>query len=657
MVFTRRDVNIPARCLLCIQCNCRTADAGCALSGGYMKKIIMLCVALLCCTGMYLFAQDSFFDDIDVAESTSTNEGTSFGSSGSGSGNSGTIDFSGFANLGIRMYPHKDLKRTEALPVFGINFKYSGARTELDSHFKCNALTIADYPLDLIDEFTVRAYLGDFVLSTGKMKLVWGRGDMIHVLDVFNANDFTDFTIPAYIDRRIAEPMVHLAYNAPIPLRLEAAWTPLMTPDRFSLKGAWVPPQITEIKRNAKASLNEAISNPRISQTFNESALQKALHAPISKELKNITSRVPTSITIDMKDIVAKLDEAALLNGINPLVKGMVKKLLTNLAKQKITVSITEIANKILPPKPDGSPYTEAEIKTLLAGEPFLTEVTTRIAKEIAGTAQKAETELVSSLKKAGAVIENFQFDECAKIGMNAFMPDMHQIKYGQYGLRLSGSAGAVDMACQYYYGHYKTPSINVEKMITYAMEGKNIRECVYYDPVHIFGADLGAAIAMFNFKSEAAYYMTEDFKGTDPAVHNNSLQWVLGFDVDIPLNNLNLNVQNIGSHIIGFKNVRQNNQDGKMDMDWNTAEKSTNNKLVFNVSDSWLHETLTDSVTVIWGIEHNDVVVMPKIKYKIKDEFYVEGTGAYIYAKDKKSEFASWKNNHFAQVSFEYKF
>ena len=623
-----------------------------------MKKIIMLCAALFCCTGMYLFAQDSFFDDADTVESTSTNEGTSFGSSGSGSGNSGTIDFSGFANLGIRMYPHKDLKRTEAIPVFGISFKYSGARTELDSHFKCNALTIADYPLDLIDEFTVRAYLGSFVLSTGKMKLVWGRGDMLHVLDVFNANDFTDFTIPAYIDRRIAEPMVHLAYNAPIPLRLEAAWTPLMTPDRFSLKGAWVPPQITEIKRNAKASLNEVVSNPRIAQTFNENALQKALHDPISKELKNITSHIPTSITIDMKDIVAKLDGAALLGNItNPTAQQIIQKLLTNLAKQKITVSITEIANKILPPKPDGSPYTEAEIKTLLAGEPFLTKVTTGIAKEIAGTVQKAEAELLSSLKKAGAVIENFQFDECAKIGMNAFMPDMHQIKYGQYGLRLSGSAGPVDMACQYYYGHYKTPSINVEKMITYAMEGKNIRECVYYDPVHIFGADLGAAIAMFNFKSEAAYYMTEDFKGTDPAVHNNSLQWVLGFDVDIPLNNLNLNVQNIGSHIIGFKNVRQNNQDGKMDMDWNTAKKSTNNKLAFNVSDSWLHETLTDSVTVIWGIEHNDVVVMPKIKYKIKDEFYIEGAGAYIYAKDKKSEFSSWKNNHFAQVSFEYKF
>ena len=129
------------------------------------------------------------------------------------------------------------------------------------------------------------------------------------------------------------------------------------------------------------------------------------------------------------------------------------------------------------------------------------------------------------------------------------------------------------------------------------------------------------------------------------------------GFDVDIPLNNINLNVQNIGSYILGFKNVKENNKNGFIDMDWNKAEKASNNKLVVNISDSWLHENLTDSITIIWGIEHNDAVIMPKIKYRIKDEFYVEGTGAYIYAKDKKSEFASWKNNHFVQLSFEYHF
>ena len=240
---------------------------------------------------------------------------------------------------------------------------------------------------------------------------------------------------------------------------------------------------------------------------------------------------------------------------------------------------------------------------------------------------------------------------------MNAFLPDMHNIKYGQYGIRLSGSAGSVDMAGQYYFGHYKTPSIDVDAMIANALAGKSLADCVHYDPVHIFGIDFGTAIAMFNLKSELAYYMTYDFKGTDPAVHNNSIQWVMGFDVDIPLNNININIQNLGAMKLGFKRVKENHENGKFDMDWNTAEKSTNNKLIVNISDSWLHENLTDSVTCIWGIEHNDFVVMPKLRYRIKDELYVEGTGAYIYAANKKSEFSNWKNNHFVQATLEYRF
>ena len=357
-----------------------------------------------------------------------------------------------------------------------------------------------------------------------------------------------------------------------------------------------------------------------------------------------------------MKDIVGKLNESALLEGIT-IGKKSIKKLLENLAKQKITIPTTEIIEKFLPPKPDGTPYTEAELKAALQGEPFLTQATAFIAKQIADTAKKAETKFIASLKTADAVIGSFRFDEFVKIGMNAFLPDMHNIKYGQYGIRLSGSAGPVDMAGQYYFGHYKTPSIDVDAMVANALAGKSLADCVHYDPVHIFGIDLGTAIAMFNLKSEFAYYMTGDFKGTDPAVHNNSIQWVMGFDVDIPLNNINVNIQNLGAWTLGFKKVKENNENGKFDMDWNTAEKSTNNKLIVNISDSWLHENLTDSLTCIWGIEHNDFVIIPKLRYRIKDELYVEGTGAYVYAANKKSEFSNWKNNHFVQASLEYRF
>lgn len=628
-----------------------------------MKKKFLMCVLISVALLGALFAQDSFFDDggavtSDSAETNFSSAETDTNgamSSASMSKSEKMLEWHGFAKLDARLWVHPDVKRADAIPVFGLTVSHSNAKTELSADLQLNVRTVKDYPLDILNELTMRAYLGDCVLSAGKLKLVWGKGDMIHVLDVFNANDLTDFTIPAYIDRRIGEPMVHFAYNAPIPLRLELACAPSMTPDRVALSGPWVPPQLQRAKQSAHNYLLEAIndSTSGFSTFFNETKLQQTLHTPVSKMLKDT---IPNSITIDMKDIIGKLDENALLKGIDSVVvKPQIKKLLENLAKQKITIPTTEIIKKFLPPKPGG--YTEAELKAALQGEPFLTQVTTFIAKQIADTAKKAETEFIASLKTADAIIGSFRFDEFVKIGMNAFLPDMHNIKYGQYGIRLSGSAGSVDMAGQYYFGHYKTPSIDVDAMIANALAGKSLADCVHYDPVHIFGIDLGTAIAMFNLKSEFAYYMTGDFKGTDPAVHNNSIQWVMGFDVDIPLNNINVNIQNLGAWTLGFKKVKENNKRGKFDMDWNTAEKSTNNKLIVNISDSWLHENLTDSVTCIWGIEHNDFVVMPKLRYRIKDELYVEGTGAYIYAANKKSEFSNWKNNHFVQASMEYRF
>ena len=628
-----------------------------------MKKKYLMCALVSIALLRALAAQDSFFDDAGgiVPDSAETNfssaETDTNGVMNSASmGKSEKIlEWHGFAKLDARLWVHPDVKRADAIPVFGLTVSHSSPKTELAADLQLNVRTVKDYPLDILNELTMRAYLGDCVLSAGKLKLVWGKGDMIHVLDVFNANDLTDFTIPAYIDRRIGEPMVHFAYNAPIPLRLELAWAPSMTPDRIALSGPWVPPQLYRAKQSAHNHLLGAIndSTSAFSLFFDETKLQQALHDPISKILKE---NIPNSITIDMKDIVGKLNESALLEGIT-IGKKSIKKLLENLAKQKITIPTTEIIEKFLPPKPDGTPYTEAELKAALQGEPFLTQATAFIAKQIADTAKKAETKFIASLKTADAVIGSFRFDEFVKIGMNAFLPDMHNIKYGQYGIRLSGSAGPVDMAGQYYFGHYKTPSIDVDAMVANALAGKSLADCVHYDPVHIFGIDLGTAIAMFNLKSEFAYYMTGDFKGTDPAVHNNSIQWVMGFDVDIPLNNINVNIQNLGAWTLGFKKVKENNENGKFDMDWNTAEKSTNNKLIVNISDSWLHENLTDSLTCIWGIEHNDFVIIPKLRYRIKDELYVEGTGAYIYAANKKSEFSNWKNNHFVQASLEYRF
>lgn len=593
-----------------------------------MKKKFLMCVLISVALLGALFAQDSFFDDAGSTDTAAAETDTSSTmSSASMSASEKTVEWHGFAKFDARFWAHPDVKRTDAIPVFGLTVSYSGAKTELSAGLKLNARTLKDYPLDILDELTMRVYLGDCVLSAGKLKLVWGKGDMIHVLDVFNANDLTDFTIPAYIDRRIGEPMVHLAYNAPIPLRLELAWAPSMTPDRVALSGPWVPTQLHAAKQTAI----ELITDGKFLSTFPTEKIKAILYSTIKDTLSTavsppatVTTNFPVLSDTEIDNIISQLTAL-------PILKQTIKATLKTLGGKPITFDISGV-------------LTEDKIK--------------KIAKtESERYANLITEEFHQKVQKAAALISSFQFNGITKIGMNAFLPDMHNIKYGQYGIRLSGSAGSVDMAGQYYFGHYKTPSIDVDAMIANALAGKSLADCVHYDPVHIFGIDLGTAIAMFNLKSEFAYYMTGDFKGTDPAVHNNSIQWVMGFDVDIPLNNINVNIQNLGAWTLGFKKVKENNKRGKFDMDWNTAEKSTNNKLIVNISDSWLHENLTDSVTCIWGIEHNDFVVMPKLRYRIKDELYVEGTGAYIYAANKKSEFSNWKNNHFVQATLEYRF
>ncbi len=474
----------------------------------YSRKTIVSSLFLLLAIFMPLSAQDSFFDDIETEDTESSTAGVQFG---------------GFASFGVRYLPHEDVKHLDVMPRFGLTVRHESSKTEAEAVLCIDKPIVETYHWDALQELTLRAYLGDFVLSAGKMKLVWGKGDMLHVLDNFNANDTTNFLIPDYIDRRLAEPMVHIAYNAPIPLRLEAVWTPIMTPDRLAKKGPWVPSQGIKLKNT----------------------LTKAFTAALK------TGKIPSSMVDDAKKNFKQL-----------------------------------------------SPKLEKR-------------------------------------------------------------PDVLDLQYGQYGLRLTGTAGPVDMGGQYYYGHYKTPSfdtLDLQKIITTTATAVP-SVSVDYDPVHIFGLDLGAAIAMFNLRSEFAYYMTYDYEGTDPAVHNNSFKWLLGFDVGIPLNNININVQNIGSYVIGFDKVEDNVDAKIIDMDWSTSEKSTDNKLVVKISDTWLHEALTDSVTVVWGIEHNDAIIMPAIKYKIKDEFYIEGKAAYIYAEDDKSEFPTWKDNHYFQVSFQYNF
>lgn len=497
------------------------------------KAIAALIGALCFILPYFAHAQDALdFGSADFGSDVSDD----FGGASQGAKSAG-LSVGGEAKIDFRYYVDSrnsdgDNKSfsdwdTYIKPKGKIELAYEGSKTEADVKFAFNKDIIADYPFDIIDEMTLRAYLGNFVLEGGKMKVVWGKGDKLHVLDNFNANDYTDFIIPDYIDRRISEPMVRLVWNAPKDvgivnsLRVEGVYAPFMTADRYG-SGMWQPAEMSALKA-------------------------------------------------------------------------------------KVTKAATQIILNASTPQ-----------------------------------------EQIKRLSHANSLSNNLY-------------PNLYRLKYGQAGVRATATLGTWDVGLSYYTGRSKKASVNAAKLRSYvetylktgnAAEGDTF---IDYDRLHVFGAEGAKTFGGFNFRAEAAYTMTNDFSGSDVAIRNHSIGWVFGFDKDLPLSNLNVNVQTIGSCVLNDGGVRDN---GAYDVDYNANASYTNDKIVVNISDSWNHEKIKPELRIIWGIEREDLIVMPQITWNVADSFDIIASGLFIHAFDSdKSEFPAFRHNSFVQLGMKYRF
>lgn len=462
-----------------------------------------------------LLATAAFFSsfataqDMDFGDDFGSDFGGDFGDSASSSSFAATaLSVNGEAQVNFRAYV--DDEGTSGLPIdewntwvdpkgkLGLN--YSNDSVSADVKFALSKDIITDYKADIIDELTLEAYLGNFVIQAGKMKVVWGKGDKLHVIDNFNANDYKDFLIPDYIDRRISEPMVRVLYNAPNDAgpftsnRFEFVWTPFMTADRYAASGRWVPTQV----------------------------------------------------------------------------KGMEKKL-----------------------------------------------------KGIA-------TDSISS--------------------------DLYQLKYMQAGARFTTTTGSWDWGLSYYFGRDKRASFDYKKMTPYVqkyLEGtaEEDDKFIDYDFLQVFGIEAAKTFGAYNFRAEAAYNLTKDVAGDDPKVHNNSLAWVFGFDRDLPVSELNFNLQTQGKFILNHDEIKDSG-------DTESGTYKTDNKLVLNISDNLAHGKLKPEVSAIYGFEHFDLIIMPKVTWYVSDGLEFSASGMYMQSFiESRSEFGNWHNNSFVQIAAKYTF
>lgn len=496
---------------------------------------------------------------------------------------------------------------TEAFPSGKLTASYEGLSSDVSMTLKFDKTSIMDgYWMDILDEFTARAYVGNAQLEAGKMRVVWGKGDKVHVLDNFNANDYTDYIIPDYIDRRISEPMFRAVYSTNSNIKFEAVYTPMMTPDRLASSGIWQPKaskSLTStveelVKARLAGSLGTVISNPTdedaLESLFENLQFDANKLYPDTYKLKYGQVGARTTFTVGPVDLGLsyylgrnKQPTADLLGLINPNLQAAVK---------------AGVAQKIADANAAAQHYTalaEAE-----------TDLTTKAQYEAAAA------QYTQGAAQAQAIYDSLGIDEA------------------------------------------ELPVLN-------------------YDIVQVFGFE-GATVLFgrLNSRWEFAYNLTKDIKGDDPFVHNNNLSWVAGFDVDLPIHNINVNIQENGKYILNYDKledavytvygdspastdivVKAQKKLKQYDTDYTSADTPWNNKLIVNISDTWNHEKIKLDLKGIWGIERGDVLVMPSLSFNIKDDFQLNLSGLYIWCNNHDSEFDGWENNSFAQVGVKYTF
>lgn len=545
-----------------------------------LKKTVALLVAL--CAVSFANADD--WDD--------------FGGEDFGISSEPEVTISGSAEMTGRVYTdlrddkneRGDVKdfTAEGRPAAKLNFDYSGSSSDVAFKLKFDKFSLGDYKEDILDEFTARAYIGNFQIEAGKMKVVWGKGDKIHVVDNFNANDYTDFIMMDYIDRRLAEPMFRVVYSTPENVKIEGIITPMMTADRLAEDGIWQPAASKTL-----TSLVEGIVQNNLRVTFNEA----------------ITS-----------------EESA------------------------------------------------GAIKAIMNASDF------------------SSSDLVED--------------------------NIHSLKYGQAGARTTFTLGQFDLGFSYYYGHYKQPSLNLggyidslknavinyaesgdgrtkisaayseeitasaTKLINDGVDAATAQEQAYmkavndhgeeiayemagsefalptlnYNQLQVFGLEAATVIWKFNVRTEAAYYLTEDTAGDNPWIENNSIQWVAGFDMDMPWTNMNLNVQTQGKYILNSDKIKDGEYSA-YDVDYNSDDKYLNNKIIVAVTDAYNHENIKLDIKGIFEVETKDFVLIPSVSLRVVDDFSITLKGMLIKTDNENSEFYNFRRNSFAQISCKYLF
>jgi hypothetical protein len=194
-----------------------------------MRKILLLMFSVSVLFGQSAFDDGGFSFDSEEAAVPS-------------------LSWNGFMEFEPRFFQHNNAPAEwELIQALDLSFAYEKEFYTVKGTFKADD----DSLTALLDELTASVFLGRLQLHTGKQKVVWGKGDQVHLVDWLNPDDYRDFIFPDYQRRRLGTEMLRLNYVVgPYSWNssLELVWVPKFTPMRFAESALWRPAALNSLE-------------------------------------------------------------------------------------------------------------------------------------------------------------------------------------------------------------------------------------------------------------------------------------------------------------------------------------------------------------------------------------------------------------------------
>lgn len=552
--------------------------------------------------------ESSSSDDIFgmFSSSSESTDSSSFGfGEDDGFGGMGEIiedlKISGKLELPLR-YMHNDQNvkesKTYFSPVFDLKVEYKKNHSETKVNIKFDK---AKDEIDLT-EASFKLFYKKFDVEVGKAKVVWGKGDKLHVIDTINANDYSDFINPDYIDRRIAEPMVKLNYfkdNS----NLELIYTPKFTPDQVPVSGPWANPTFRD--------LNGAF---------------ETLGKDLDKELNKNDKADEGQFGIRYRNSMAGYDY-----GFTYYAGYIKRPSLNKAAVQKLQNTSTKAA-------------------TLEDDQIAIFQKDAEITATTEGVKQQVAAGVAAGLAAAGLTAGTPEYEAA----YNATYENEYQTAYNAYIQPLQNELLSMTLSIQATLAEIQGNPDMYYDPLKDGWEDQFIKElAIHYDPVHILGANLATIKMGVNWRVELGYYITKDKDGDKHDSYNNKFGYVIGGDKNIPINNLNVNIQVQGEKILNDDMIDKN---GALDIEYDAEGYYRTNLIVTKITDKYYNNKINPELTFIYNLERKDYSVEPVIEFIAKDDTKIR-LKYKVFEGDAGTNFGNYKKNDYLECSFKYEF